>query len=224
MMIRFLFSNNDDVWWWKSQELFINVNHDYVWQADVTLVRSRPSLAASKAARCSDDAEDLSFRWSMSSLTQHCHHDILFINDCHLYDKAEFFLMLSQPLLVVFWWQHYMEFLHEVYSAMNMTMRIEPGLSACVASSLTLIVSRLPSSAALLTFAFFVIVLIIMIRLKRISGLSIHYQVMLSGQRSFLLCRYDIWWHHHYPPPLSNLLRSLYSHLASFLNWSRFYS
>ena len=56
-----------------------------------------------------------------------------------------------------------MEFLHEVISAMNMTMRIEPGLPACVASSLALIVSRLPSSAALLTFAFFVIV--IMIRL-----------------------------------------------------------
>ena len=56
-----------------------------------------------------------------------------------------------------------MELLHEVYIAMKKTVRFEPGLSARVASSLALIVSRLPSSAALLTFAFFVIVIIIMI-------------------------------------------------------------
>ena len=126
----------------------------------------------------------------MSSLTQHCHHDILF-NDCHLYDKAEFFLMLSPPLFVVFWWQHYMELLHEVYSAMNMTMRIEPGLPACVASSLALIVSRLPSSAALLTFAFFVI--IIMIRLccqvKDLFSCAVMiYDGIITIHHHYLIC------------------------------------
>ena len=138
----------------------------------------------------------------MSSLTQHCHHDILF-NDCHLYDKAEFFLMLSPPLFVVFRWQHYMEFLHEVYIAMKKTMRFEPGLSACVASSLALIVSRLPSSAALLTFAFFVIVIIIMIRLccqvKDLFSCAVMiYDGIIIIHHQYLICSglFIVIWHH----------------------------
>ena len=38
----------------------------------VTLVRSNPSLFASKAARCSEEAEDLSLRGSTSNLRSNC--------------------------------------------------------------------------------------------------------------------------------------------------------
>ena len=57
------YESHDDVCkWWSSLWIW--------WKA--TFVRSKPSLAASNAARCSDEAEDLSLpRGSMSSLGVH---------------------------------------------------------------------------------------------------------------------------------------------------------
>ena len=97
-----------------------------------------------------------------------------------------------------------MELLHEVYIAMKKTVRFEPGLSARVASSLALIVSRLPSSAALLTFAFFVIVIIIMIRLC----------CQVKDLFSCAVMIYDgiITIHHHY------LITKLFPQFVGFLN------
>ena len=72
-----------------------------------TFVRSKPSLAASSAARCSDEAEDLSFpRGSMSSLRVHILHNMLF----EFLTMGRTYSYWNRPdfLLVVFLWQqHY---------------------------------------------------------------------------------------------------------------------
>ena len=53
-----------------SKRLFIFFKNfmDALWFFHSTFVRSKPSLAAIKAAKCSEEAEDLSFRGSTSNL------------------------------------------------------------------------------------------------------------------------------------------------------------